>query len=203
MKIYKVWFNSFYNMDRKIAETLVSELGIHGSLVTPDSELFLNELVSVDVPESSRFYEVLPGKQQLVEENGRYHSLSLRRVLRNRNAKDYQLSQWKKAYEAIASVFGAYSSDALSRNLRADGTLVEMMAGCDEPFSLLGKFQSYDFDNPDATLFIVTRPVLVIPGAKDMKPIHDWEKANTTYEKEVGLLFRYPKRIKPQEYLSQ
>jgi len=191
-------------MDRKIAETLVDELGRHGSLVTPDRDLFLNELVSVDVPYSSKFYEVTPGKQQLVEETGRYHYLSIRRVLRNRNAKDYQLSQWKKAYEAIASAFGAYSSDALSRNLRADGTLVEMMARCDEPFSLLGKFQSYDFDNPDETLFVVTRPVLVIPGVKDMKPIHDWEEANTTYEKEVRMMGLLPtqKRIKPQEYFS-
>jgi hypothetical protein len=190
-------------MDRKVAETLVSELGRQVRIVTPDNELFLDVLVSADVPESSRFYEVLPDKQQLVQEIGRYHYLSLRRVLRNGNARDYQISQWKKAYEAIASAFGAYSSDALSRNLRADGTLVDMMARCEEPFSLLGKFQLYDFDNPDETLFIVTRPVLVIPGAKDMNPIHDWEEANTTYEKEVGLLFRHPKRIKPQEYLSQ
>ncbi len=193
----------FYNMDRKIAETLVSELGRHEGLVTPDKGLFLDVLISADVPESSRFYEVLPDKQQLVDETGRYHYLSLRRVLRNRNARHYQLSQWKKTYEAIVSAFGAYSSDALSRNLRADKTLVEMMARCEEPFSLLGKFQTYDFDNPDETLFILTRPVLVIPGAKDTKPIYDWEKANTRYEKEVGVFLRHPKRIKPQEYLSR
>ncbi|MEA3248197.1 MAG: hypothetical protein U9Q73_00665 [Nanoarchaeota archaeon] len=190
-------------MDRKIAKTLVDELEKHGSLVTPDRKLFLNELVSAYIPESSKFYEVLPGEKQSVQESGRYHYLSLRRILRNGNAKDYQLSQGKKTYEAIASAFGAYSSDTLSRNLRSDGTLVEMMARCDEPFSLLGKFQSYDFDNPGGALFVVTRPVLVIPNAKDMKPIHDWEEANTTYEKEVGLFFRHPKRIKPQEYLSQ
>ncbi len=187
-------------MDRKVAEKLVSELGRHGGLVTPDNELFLDVLVSIDVSQSSRFYERLSDKKQLVEETGRYHYLSLRRVLRNRNARDYQLSQWKKAYEAIISAFGAYSSDVLSRNLRADATLVEMMARCEEPFSLLGKFQTYDFDNPDETLFIVTRPVLVIPGEKDMKSIHDWEEANTTYEKEVGFFFRHPKRIKLQEY---
>ncbi len=191
-------------MDRKIAETLVDELGRHGSLVTLDSELFLNELVSADVPESSKFYEVLPGKRQLVEETGRNHYLSLRRVLRNRNARDYQLSQWKKAYETIASAFGVYSSDALSRNLRVDGNLVEIMSRSEQPFSLLGKFQSYDFDNPNDILFVITRPVLVIPGAKDMKPIHDWEEANTTYEKEVRFMGLFPtqKRIKPQEYFS-
>jgi len=109
----------------------------------------------------------------------------------------------KKTYEAIAFTLGEDSSDALSRNLRSEGKLVEMMTKCEEPFSLLGKFQSYDFDNPNETLFVVTRPVLVIPGAKNMKPIHDWEKANTTYEKEVGLFFRHSKKIKPQGYFSR
>lgn len=189
-------------MDKNIAEALVEELGIHGGLVILDRGLFLNELVSTEVPKSSRFHEVLPGERQLVEETGRYHYLSLKRVLRNENARHYQLPQWKKAYEAIASAFGVYSSDALSRNLRSDGTLIEMLARCEEPFSLLGKFQSYDFDNPDETLFVVTRPVLVIPGVKNMDPIYNWEKANTTYEKEVGLFFRHQRRIRPQEYFS-
>ena len=130
-----------YNMDKNIAEGLVNELGRHSGIVTPERELFLDVLVSTDVPESSRFYEVVPDNQQLVQETGRYHYLSLRRVLRNGNARDYQLSQWKKAYEAVASVFGAYSSDVLSRNLRANRDLVEMMAECRETFSLLGKFQ--------------------------------------------------------------
>jgi len=177
-------------MDRKVAETLVSELGRQVRIVTPNKELFLDVLVSADVPESSRFYEFLPDKRQSVQETGRYHSLSLRRVLRNRNARDYQLSRWK-------------ISDTLVRNLGSDGKLVEMMSRCEEPFSLLGKFQSYNFDNPDEKLFVVTRPVLVIPGAKNMKPIHDWEEANLIYEKEVGFFSKYLKRIKPQEYFSR
>jgi hypothetical protein len=191
-------------MEIKTAETLVDELERHENLITIDKGLFLNELVSVDVPQSSRFYEVTPGKRQLVEGTGSYHNLSLRRVLRNENARNYQLSQWKKAYETVLSAFGAYSSDALSRNLRADRTLVDMMANCKEPFSLLGKLESYDFDNPDDCLFIVTRPVLVVPGAKDRNPIYEWEEANTTYEKEVRLMGLFPiqRKISPQKYSS-
>jgi hypothetical protein len=191
-------------MDKDVAEKLLNELGRHGGIVIPDYQLFLDVLISTDIPECSRFYECLTDKQQLVQETGRYHYLSLRRVIRNVNAKDYQLSQWKKMYEAVASAFGVYSSDSLSRNLRANSTLVEIMARCEEPFSLLGKFQSYNFDNPDETLFVVTRPVLVIPGLKDLEPIYDWEEKNTTYEKEVGLMGFLPilKRIKPQEYFS-
>lgn len=188
-------------MDTKIAERLVGELGRHGGIIIPDNELFLPILVSADVPESSRFYETLPCRRQLAQETGCCHYLSLRKILRNRNARKYQLSQLKKAYEAVASAIGAYSSDALTRNLRADAALLEMMEGCEEPFSLLGKFQTYDYDNPDGTLFVVTRPVLVIPGAKNTMPIQSWEEANTTYEKEVGI-FRHNKRVRPQEYFS-
>ncbi len=191
-------------MDRKIAETLVVELGSHGSLIVPDKELFLNELVSTDVPESPEFYQKLPGKQQQVVESDRYHYLSLRKVIRNRNARAYQLSGLRKLYETIASAVGVSSTDPLDRNLRADSTLIEIMASCSEPFSLLGEFQSHDYDYAGETLRMRTRPVLVIPGVKYMKHIYSWEEANSTFEKEYKLLGILPwqKKINPQEYYS-
>lgn len=196
-------------MDKKIADRLISELGRHSGIVTPDKDLFLKILVYADVPESSRFYEVLPKEQQIVTEFDRCHYLALRRILRNRNAeqylpknrstKDYLLALLKKTGAACESVFGAYSSNAMCRNLRANDTLVEMMASCEEPFSLLGKLTTYDFSNPDRTL-IITQPVLVIPGAKDLNAIYDWERANTVYEKEI-LIMGIPIQIRarPQE----
>lgn len=190
-------------MDRKIAERLINELSKHSEIVSPDRKLFLDILISTDIPESSRFYEQLPDKRQLVEETDRYHYLSLRRVLRNRNARDYRLSQRKKNYEAVASALGLYSSDVLSRNLRVNKDLVEIMAECQEPFSLLGKFKTYDHGNPDETLFVVTRPILVIPNVENREPIYAWEKANTIYEKEIRtFIIPIAKKIKPQEYLS-
>ncbi len=188
-------------MEREIAERLVNELGNHSRIISPDKKLFLDVLVSTDIQESSRFHEVLQDKQQLAEESDSYYSLSLRRILRNSNAKRYKLSQWKKAYESFISTFSFYSSDSLSRNLRADKGIIEMMAECKEPFSLLGKFKTYDFDNSEETLFVVTRPVLVIPGVRDTNRIYGWEEANTIYEKEVGI-FRNLKKIKPHEYFS-
>lgn len=191
-------------MDEGVAETLVGELVRHSGIITLDKNLFLDLLVSTDVQESSRFYEALPDQQQPVQETNRCHYLSLRRILRNGNARNYQISRWKKAYEAFASVLGVYSSDALSRSLRANKDLIEMIAGCDCPFSLLGKLQTYDFDNSDQTLFIITRPILIIPNASNIKPIINWEKANTTYEKEASLFFfKRQRRIRSQEYFSQ
>jgi len=189
-------------MDKEIAEILIDELGRHSEMIVPDRELFLEILLKTNVPESSKFYEILHDKQQLLEETNRYHYFSLRRILRNRNARDYQLSKWKQTYEAVASALGIYSSDVLSRKLRSDKDLVGIMEESKHPFSLLAKLQTYDFDNPDETLFIITRPVLIIPDARDTKKILDWEKTNTTYEKEVGILFRHPKRIKVVEYYA-
>ncbi len=190
-------------MDRQFAERLVRELAKHGAIVVPNNKLFLDELISTDIPESSRFYEALPNKPYRVEEDGRMHYLSLRRVLRNRNAMDYKLSELKKAYESIGALVGAYSSDALTRNLRANLALLEMMSNCEEPFSLLGKFKTYDFENSKQSVFVVSRPVLIIPGAKDAEPILSWEEANTSYKKEVRLgFFSAEKIIKPREYFS-
>jgi len=89
-KIYKDLFRPFV-MDVQIAERLVSALEKRPMTgVVPDKALFLDVLLSTDVPESSRFYEVVPDrpdKRQLVQETGRYSYFSLRRVMRNRNAR--------------------------------------------------------------------------------------------------------------------
>ena len=187
-------------MDKKVAEKLVDELERQHRAIPIDKGMFIDILMSFPILKSSRFYEELPDKQQLIEESGRYHYFSLRRVLRNKNAKNYRLSRAKQAYEALASTLGIYSSDVLSRKLRADKELVKMIADNENPYSLLGKFKTYDFDNPDETLFIMTKPVLAIPDAKNIAKISDWEEANTIYEKEVGIFFRHPKIIKSQEY---
>ena len=88
-------------MDKEVVKNLVSELKRHSEIVIPDDQLFSKMLISTDVSESSRFYEELPDKRQLVEETGRYHYLSLRRILRNKNAKNYKLSKLKRIYEKI------------------------------------------------------------------------------------------------------
>lgn len=141
-KIYKDLFRPFV-MDVQIAERLVSALEKRPMTgVVPDKALFLDVLLSTDVPESSRFYEVVPDrpdKRQLVQETGRYSYFSLRRVMRNRNALGYQSSDSKNILDRMASALGVYSSDALTRSMRADRKLVGMMTRCEEPFSLLGK----------------------------------------------------------------
>jgi hypothetical protein len=197
-------------MDVKVAERLVTELERHSRIVTPDRRLFLDELALTEIPEPFGPFQTLPGKTQLVTEGRNYYYLSLRRLLNNREARLGQMSLLRRIYNAVISTPRAYSSNSLIRGLMTDSALVDLMKGCSEPFSLLGKFQSYELNTVEVDgethedFFVVTRPVLVIPGTKDMRRIHGWEEENTRYGKEVRLMGFVPiqKRIKPQKYFS-
>lgn len=139
----------------------------------------------------------MPGKKQSVEEGDTHYYLSLRNVLRNRKAKDYMLSQWKKAEEAVASALGIYQSDPLIRDLRANKYLVEMMDKCDKPFSLLGKFEAFG----DYNYYTLNKPILIIPDAVDTHLINDWENANALLRKTINtFLIPITKKVSFQEY---
>lgn len=189
-------------MDPAVAEALFGAFEKHLGILLPDRNAFLELLVETDVPDSSKFSEELPDKPQIITESDIYHCISLRRVLRNRNARNYKLSGAKKAWEAVAAGLGIYSSDVLTRKIRGEPGVVELMHVSDSPFSLLGKFETYDHANPENTLFKKTRPILIIPDLPNAQAIKNWEEANTTYEKEVGLMFRRFKYIGKAEYLA-
>ncbi|MBW2982399.1 hypothetical protein KY343_05955 [Candidatus Woesearchaeota archaeon] len=170
-------------MQLKTAETLVEALGKHPGIITPDKDLFIDLLMQIDVPESSRFYERIPGNKQELTESDCSYSLSLRRVLRNRNSeRNYSPGIVKRALDALASWRGIYSSDVLTRRLRQDNEIVDLMQACLEDFSLLAKFETYDYSDPNK-LTVTTRPVLVIPGAENDEQVMEWEEANTLYQK--------------------
>ncbi len=187
-------------MEKELVKILVDGVARHSGIIAPDRELFTRSLTSIDIPESSQFSVTIPDTAHVVDDDGRRHVLSLRRILRNKNASHYYLSPWKKQLEAVASACGFWSSDILTRQLRADKDLVQMMEECKCPYSLLAKFVTYDYSNPDETLFTITKPILVILGAKDTRKISAWEDKNTRYEKEFALLFT--KQIQSEEYFS-
>ncbi len=173
-------------MDENVAQVLIDRLSHHQGMMPIDMKKFMSALVTTDVPDSSRFYEELPNDRELCdrsEEDRRYNYFSLRRILRNRTAQNYKLSASKRAFEASLAALGAYSSDSLSRSIRADTQLVELMTNCLYPFSLLGKLESFDYGNRDERLFRVTRPILIIPGLQNDTPVYNWENANAQYHK--------------------
>ncbi|MEK6842782.1 MAG: hypothetical protein AABX84_03115, partial [Nanoarchaeota archaeon] len=154
-------------MDKSIVETLINELSRHAPFSSIEKGMFLDVLLNLDVPESSKFYQDIPENEQLLNDGGRYHYLSLRRVLRNRNAANYQLSRTKKLWEMGMSMLKVYNSNVLTRRARIDGNIVDLMTRCIFPFSLLGKFDTYEPNEPDKPLLHIRRPVLVIPGLNE------------------------------------
>jgi hypothetical protein len=185
-------------MDEKTAGKLLDDLRWHFLHFKPDREMFLDILVSTDIPESPVFYTPLPEKKQLVQESNRYHYLSLSGVLMNRNTEANRLSYGKYMREVIRN----RTDPREVLKVRRDKDLLKMMADCSYDYSLMGKFQTYDFDNPEQKLMIKTQPLLVIPNESRSIPVVDWEIANTIYEQETGMLFRHNKRISAGEYFS-
>jgi len=192
-------------MKRKLAERLVNGLEEHPNIIRPDREKFIDILEKTNVPESERFYEHISGAEQPLPQYNRCYSLSLTRILRNRQAEEeYQIPILKEIYDIFISTLRRigdgkiriYDSNALSRKIRTDIDLVKMMTKSNHPYSLLGKFETRDrdFKNPDKSL-IETRPVLVIPGAKNIEYILDWEKAHTIHEEESRFLFFEKRKI--------
>ncbi|MBI4162476.1 MAG: hypothetical protein HY513_02240 [Candidatus Aenigmarchaeota archaeon] len=180
-------------MDEYVADALLDKLSGHQGLMPLDRAKFQHLLIAANVPDSSRFYDDLSGHSQAfpaiqqIEDDRRYGRFSLRRILRNRNVRDYRLSTPKRALETVLAAFGTYSSDSLSRSIRANKHVVELMAICPYPFSLLGKLETFDYGNTDERLFRVIRPILVIPGTQDDAPVYRWEDVSTKYH-EAGWL---------------
>lgn len=189
-------------MDHDVSIGLIDALQRHGQTVTLDKELFLRVLEGKNDLLTSRFDEVLSEERQLVEEEGRYHYLSLRRLFRNRNARNYELSIPGMMWDWGLSKAGIYSSDSLTRSLRRNHKIIETMAFSDHPFSLLAKFETYSYGNPNDVLVHQTRPILVIPDASSfqMTVIHGWEERNTIYTRERGILLG-EKTVSRDEYL--
>src|SRR3989344_8537022 len=132
----------FYLYGFKNSISSLDGLSHHSGIISPDRRIFTEALLGVNVPRSRRFYEDLPEREQVVEESNCYHRLSLRRILRKENAVDYRLNPVTQAWEAVLSFVGAYSSDSLTRSIRADPELIEMMRKSTHPFSLLGKLRT-------------------------------------------------------------
>ena len=142
---------------------------------------------------------------------------SVRRVLQNRSVLDarrplsYERKQRREVLESTERRMGAYSSSLLVESLLANEDIVDILAASPHAFSLLGKLTLYDYDNPEETLFVVTKPLLIVPERPDAPAIVSWEKGKSTYEQEVGIsviswlfpLLKQRKQVSGQKYLRQ
>ena len=194
-------------MERLHAEHLIARLQDRVPIQIPHPDTLVDLLVHTDIPDSSRFCRVIPENWQTVTETNdqkcyyKYYQISIRRVLRNKNAELYSPSWVREFQEGLMDIFGIRSSDHITRKLREDASLVKSMRLAPHPYSLLAVMATYDFDNPDNQLFKVVRPVLVIPEfSSDL--VESWEIAHTNYFLEKGLLRRLV-AIPKEQYLGQ
>ena len=120
--------------------------------------------------ETDKFHIRLPdssGYEIPLEEGGVHYTLSLRRILVNRNAKIYRPNILKGAQEFIVEnfrdYFKGYNSDVIARKMRENPSLVEAMQSAIQfnsvDHSLLGKLVSVDYKVKEI------RPFVVIVGA--------------------------------------
>lgn len=170
-------------MERDKAIRLVRDLERHPPLtegILPQKQDLIRLLISTEVPESRRFYEeVIPNEQTIDDSaNSKEHSVSVRRILRNKLADDYEMSFFKNWYDAVVSSLGAYDSNVIARRLRADRDLVNLMQQAyqsGQPYSLLAKLETVDALSGS----IETRPLIVIPNSSNMPKVLAWESAHT------------------------
>ncbi len=185
------------------AYVLLEALQEHPGILIPDTATFLSLLKQLEVP-LSQFSQEIPDSersQQFIPDTQKYHFVSLRRVLRNEHAKDKR--PWLQRFSgSLARHLSVYSSSDLTSSIQKDDELVALLMGSTSPYSLLGKFQTYDYDNPDETLFVITRPLLIIPSANYHVHVLNWESRHTMYEQERGV-FRNPKKVTLADYLTE
>ena len=194
-------------MTREIAEELVESLKNHSGIISMVETKFIELLTSLEIDRNSKkFYIDLPDDdkyQQLLEdeESRKYHFLSIRRILINKNAV-HNVSLIKKIWGSLISKI-RWSSNVFVRNIRLNKKIAKFLAENKSQFSLLAKLQTYDYRNKKEVLFTRSQPILAVPNAKEdeIKIIEGWEKKNTFYEEEIGFLsFRYPRRISFKKY---
>jgi len=168
-------------MDKHIAEQLVDELSQRKDIISVDRELFLQVLLPIDINTSTQFNKQLLQVQQLNQELGQMYFLSLHQVYVNKNATRYVPSHFRKIVENVESVLN-HSDEFLTKRIRQDEGLVQLMKSSEYPYSLLGRFRTMDTETADNRLETITKPILIIPGVNDER-IKQWEDTHSRYEK--------------------
>ena len=168
-------------------------------------------LEKIQMRDSSRFYEIIINDRQTINEefDDRYHYFYTSRVLRNKNASDYELSTGKKLIMDLPGMVGlkVRSSTHASRRLRLNPEIVSVLTNAYEnghDFSLLGRLDTYDISRPEA-IYKKRRPFLIVPGEVNNPVILDWEDADTKYEREPCRTFLFGGKSKPiskEDYLA-
>jgi len=165
-------------------------------------ELFLEILSRINMPKSAETYEIKTDQNQLIQKTKMYSYLSLKTIINNYQLKEEPLSFQKKFFQFLP--LQQRKENPFYTKLKENNELVNLIKKCSEPFSILAEFKTYDVGSPNEVLYILTKPILGIPGATNksvVEKIRQWEEDTLTYEIEGGLTrFGFPIRISKEEY---
>jgi len=174
-------------MNREIARSLIEGLEKKVGVSLPNPSEFMDLLLNTRVPRFPDFYSAIADNRQRIDEDDRFHYLSIRRILRNAAVKSYRPNLPERVYngfqDSLNEVVG-YSSDAIADKARRDYTISSIMAHSTSPYSLLGKIVTKKYDDPERITMI--KPVLVIPGG-DVLEIANFELQHSKID-ELGSL---------------
>ena len=169
----------------------------------PEPQNFVHLLEEVNI--CDRVYSVsLPNMEQVITEDGRYHLVSLRRVLNNNIIQSNKSGRIARAGIKFYWNWSSYNSDTLVNKIRANPEITDLMNQSKLLFSVLGKIRTYDIEDSERT-FCITKPLLIIEGLdeKGVKTVLDWENRNTKYQEDYGMKRLYfSKQIKKEDYLA-
>jgi hypothetical protein len=168
-------------------KALVSHPGVP-NITKPEQRLFTDLLVATEVHQSTKFYADIQGSQEVAIRLGvtptQYSDLSLRRVLRLYNIEpEYKMNFIKRAWGDFLSTQEAFSSNALTRSLRADIEASKELLASPWPFAVLAKLKSYSTEHSQSPRAISSKPLIVIPGIEQMGAVLRWEDRNTVQHK--------------------
>ena len=160
-----------------------------------DRKYFFDLLNSIKIKPSRRFYKKIENNVYPLgtSDSNRNSVFSIDLILRNQVAEEYKKWGYKanilkrRRVRRVASR-GIYDHVVLSRKLRADQKILEMMANATihgALYSVLGRVETFD----ESTTKFERRPLIVIPMADrnvprpeaDISRLVEWETANTQY----------------------
>jgi hypothetical protein len=100
--------------------------------------------------------------------------------------------------EQVPAPFGP---QAYLNALRKNDEVMEMLYTANTPFSLLGLQQLYTIDPTNKGLYMRRSPLLVVPGATQSEPHHDWMDAHARYYRALGFgPVEYKKRTSQERF---
>jgi hypothetical protein len=187
-----------------LSSDLVAGIEKRTGLAIPSSRRaeLVSSLSHAVTPKNAEFSKRVPyGDTTRVTDRatGNYHDLEFGAII-NGNPQALikpDTFEWFCSY--ARSVFKGADIERMTDLLRDSPQVLELLANADSEYSLLLRHQMYDVTK-DEGLYVITKPLLIVPGHEDNSAVRTFEEQNTKHEFER--LFSRRKRVSRNDYFS-